>query len=95
MPLIKIDLSLLPKPAPVKEVTMVQARLALFNRGMLDTVDEIISLMPIESQRKEAQIQWEFSTIVARDSALVYGIAGGLGLSDEEIDELFQEASKL
>lgn len=77
------------------QVTMVQARLALFEDGLLSLVDESISLMPIEEQREKAKIEWEFATIVSRNSALVYGLAGALGLTDEKLDELFIKASKL
>jgi len=92
MSLIKI------KPEPVivpKSVSMRQARLALYNKGLLHLVDETISLMPIKEQREKAEIEWEFSSNVERDSFLVYGLAGGLGLTDEMLDALFIEASKL
>lgn len=82
-------------PAKVTQVSMRQARLALYQEGKLDTVNEIISTMPIESQRKEAEIEWEFATTVDRNSALVYGITGGLGMTEEEIDALFEKASRL
>ncbi len=87
----------LTKPAPVKvtKVSMRQARLALYQQGKLDTVNEIISLMPIESQRRQAEIEWEFATTVERNSSLVYGIAGGLGMTDADVDALFEQASKL
>lgn len=92
MSLIKI------KPLPVivpSEVTMSQARQALYDAGLLNLVDETISLMPIQEQRDKAKIQWEFETIVKRDSALVYGLAGGLGLTDEMLDDLFIKASNI
>lgn len=88
-----------PSPHPVPtiptSVTMRQARLALFNAGLLGTVDESLALMPIEEQRKKAQIEWEYATTVDRNSALVYGLAGALGLTDEMLDDLFIKASTL
>ena len=83
-----------PMPIP-STVSMRQARLALYNAGLLALVDESILLMPIEEQRVKAQIEWEFATTVQRDSALVYGLAGELGLTDEMLENLFSEASKL
>jgi len=76
-------------------VTMRQARLALYDAGLLGTVDESLALMPIEEQRKKAQIEWEFATTVQRDSALVYGLAGALGLTDAMLDDLFIVAASL
>lgn len=78
-----------------KQVTMAQARLALYDEGLLGLVDETINLMPIQEQREKAKIQWEFETTVNRNSALVYGLAGGLGLTDEMLDNLFIKASKI
>lgn len=92
MSLIKI------KPLPVvipEEVSMRQARLALFDANLLSLVDESLSLMPDPTQREKAQIEWEFSTVVSRDSALVNGLAGALSLTDEALDNLFISASKL
>lgn len=86
------------KPAPVvvpNQVSMRQARLALYNAGLLSLVDESLSLMPIEEQRVKAQIEWEYATVVDRNSALVFGLAGALGLTDEMLDNLFIEAAKL
>lgn len=80
---------------PPSQVSMRQARLALYNAGLLALVDESISLMPIEEQRVKAQIEWEYATTVQRDSALVYGLAGALGLTDEMLNDLFIKASKL
>lgn len=77
------------------QVTMSQARQALYDEGLLSLVDETINLMPIQEQRDKAKIQWEFETIVKRDSALVYGLAGGLGLTDKMLDDLFIKASKI
>lgn len=86
----KIESSIIPN-----EVTMAQARLALYEEGLLGLVDETISLMPITEQREKAKIQWEFETKVNRNSALVYGLAGGLGLTDKMLDDLFIKASKI
>ena len=86
------------KPEPIvvpQFVSMRQARLALFDAGLLDTVNESLALMPDAAQRKKAQIEWEFATEVQRDSSLVYGLAGALGLTDSMLDELFIKASGL
>lgn len=87
----------LTKPAPVipTEVRMRQARLALFDAGLLDTVDESIALMPDAEQRRKAQIEWEFAATVQRDSDLVRGLAVALNLSDEMLDQLFTKAATL
>lgn len=90
-----------PEPIPEppvsipQQVSMRQARLALYDAGLLATVDESLSLMPIEEQRVKAQIEWEYATTVRRDSPLVYGLAGALGLTDEMLDDLFTLAASL
>lgn len=80
---------------PPTSVTMVQARLALVDEGLLDKVEDSLNSIALDNQRKRALIEWEFSTIVNRDSALVVSLANNLGLSNEDLDSLFLKASKL
>jgi hypothetical protein len=81
--------SMLPPKNPTT-VTMKQARLALLNAGLLDTVNTAIATMP-----KSVQLEWEFSTTVERTNLLLNSIAVGLGLTNMQIDELFTSASTL
>lgn len=81
-----------PPPAPsVTQVTMRQCRLELFDRGLLQQVQSIVDL-----QGGVVEIEWEYATIVEKQSPLVAAIAFNLNppLTEEQVDELFQEASK-
>ena len=77
-----------------KIVTMRQARLALLAAGKLDQVNAAIAAMP-EPQRSAAHIEWEYAQVVQRGSALVVGLAEGLGMYPEQMDALFVAADKL
>jgi hypothetical protein len=79
-----------PPPSPITQVTMRQARLVLLNNDLLDSVEQVIA-----QASKAVQIEWEYATVVYRDSELVTQIASQLGLSVEQIDALFQEAHTL
>lgn len=84
-----------PPPAPVPEVvSMRQARLALLAAGLLATVDAAIGSLPSPA-REAAQIEWEYAAQVARDSALIVGLMPALGMSAEQIDDLFRLAASL
>ena len=83
----------LPEPEPlppVTEITMRQCRLQLLASGLLDDVEEMIT-----QADRAVQIEWEYSNTVRRDSALVNAIGNQLGLTEQEIDQLFTEANKL
>lgn len=82
------------KPPVPEVVTMRQARLALLQAGKLNDVDAAINALA-SPQKEEAQISWEYSTEVRRDSDLVKQLAPGLGLDDVALDALFTQASKL
>ena len=82
-------------PAVPQSVTMRQARLALLHAGLLDDVDAAIAAIPDETQRKAAQIEWEYANTVERQSAFVQQLAAGLGLSAEQMDDLFVQAAAL
>lgn len=78
------------KPDQFLQVSMRQARLILLSKGILDDVNSHISNLD-----KALQIEWEYATIVDRSSPLVVAIGSRLGLTDTEIDAMFQEASTL
>ena len=82
-----------PHPLPVlpTQVTMAQARTALRRAGMLVAVGEAV----LASGDEDAQIAWEYSTVVSRDSNLVRTLSAGLGLTDEQLDALFLAASQI
>lgn len=71
-------------------VTMRQARLALQQQGLLSTVQANIDLMP-----EDVQIEWEYALTVDRGASLVSSLGQSLGLTDEQIDELFKLAQTL
>ena len=75
-------------------VTMRQARLALLGVGKLDDVAAAIAGLP-SPQKEAAQIEWEYSAEVKRDSALVTQLAPALGLDAAALDALFTQAATL
>lgn len=75
-------------------VSMAQARLILLKIGKLSEVDSAINNM-IGDEGESARIEWEFQTRVSRKSNLVMEMANMLELTDEELDDLFIEASKI
>ena len=87
-----------PLPPPVvipAEVTMRQARLALLSIGKLSDVDAALASITDPAQRQAAQIEWEYSSTVKRDSAWVQQLAPALGLDAAALDALFTTAAAL
>lgn len=78
----------LPEPIP-KVITMRQARLQLLEAGLLDNVEALIAL------DRKSQIEWEYANEVYRQSPLIESIKEAMSLTDEQIDNMFLEASKL
>ena len=80
------------QPQPIRvpqQVTMRQARLELLSRGLLDDVAATIA-----AADREAQIEWEYASTVARDNPVIVGVQQQQGMTDEQIDDLFREAAK-
>lgn len=75
-------------------VTMRQARLALLGAGLLSSVDAAIDAMS-EPTRSAARIEWEYSNELQRSNQLLIALGPALGLSPQQIDELFVVASAL
>lgn len=88
------------QPAPVgtssvpESVTMRQARLALMRSGKLNAVNSAIAEMPGE-EGDTARIEWEFSGTVERNWGFVKQVAFQIGLSDNDLDDLFVLAASL
>ena len=76
-------------------VTPRQARLALLQIGKLDAVSAALAAIPDPAQRTAAQIEWEYATVIERNSPLVQSLAAGLGLTAPAIDALFEAASRI
>lgn len=88
-------LALQSQPAPIpQEVSMRQARLALFNAGLLPQVDASIAAMP-DPDKTIADIQWNHSGSVIRTNSLVSSLGAALGLSGAQLDQLFVSAQAL
>jgi hypothetical protein len=77
-----------------KAVTMRQARLALLQAGMLQTVNQAVASMPGDAG-EAARIEWEYSQEVQRDKQLVLALAPVLGLNEAQLDALFIAAAAL
>ena len=66
-----------------------QARLILLQYGLLDEVEALLAT------DKAMQIWWEYSLDYKRDNPILIGMATQLGLTEEQLDNMFIEASKL
>jgi len=73
-----------------QSVTMRQARLQLLAIDKLTDVETAVAGMGAE-----AQIAWDYSSMVERDHALVVPVQQLLGYTDAQMDELFIAAAKL
>lgn len=80
-----------PRPNPVpREVEGYQAKLALLEAGLLGMVDQYIT----SSSDEELKIRWRYGSKLRRDSSYISAAAVALGLTDEQLDELFIRAAQ-
>lgn len=73
------------------KVSMRQARIALFDAGLLPDIDAAIAAAPAGIKEK-LLLEWEYATELERNSASVNMIFAQLGKTDDEIDALFKTA---
>jgi len=76
-------------PVPAA-ITPLQARRALRAADLLDAVNAWIATQP-----DDAQEAWEYYVEVRRDDALIAGAQKGLGLTPEQVDDLFRAGAAL
>ena len=82
-------------PVPViTSVEMRQARLALHQQGLLTQINNAVASMP-GVQGDAVRIEWEFSSTVERNRPLVQSLSVSLGLTSQQLDDLFALAATL
>jgi hypothetical protein len=89
-----IDPADIPPVVIPTEVSMRQARLALFQKGLLANVQPTIDGLT-EPTKTITQISWDYATVVKRDDDLVLQLASALGIGSSALDDLFTLASTL
>lgn len=86
---------IVPAAAAVPQsVTMRQARLALLAAELLPNVTTAINALA-SPQKEAAQIEWEYSQTVERTRGFVLLLGAALGLTNEQLDDLFRQAATL
>jgi hypothetical protein len=77
------------EPLPVTSVSRAQAQLALYNAGLLDDLEALIASHPYRPVR----IWYESANTWERSNPYVNLLGPELNLTDEQIDDLFLQAS--
>ncbi|WP_343625359.1 hypothetical protein [Roseateles puraquae] len=78
----------------VLTVTRRQALRALHDAGLLAEVENKLSLMP-EPQQTLARIDWDNAQDFRRDFPLLLALAGAIGLTSAQVDDLFAAAAAI
>ena len=101
--ILEVDYDLPPRPwtykngfvktwIPVMDsLPMAEFRKRIVDRGIMPgLVDAAIASISDEVERTKAQIDWEYQPEVRRTSPLVIALAPAFGLSEEQVDAVFQ-----
>lgn len=89
-------LKAIPKPKEkIDKITLRQTKLILNQMGLLSGVESYINSIEDEKLKATAKIEWEYANDVERTNPLIATLQAGLNLSDEQVDDMFREASKL
>ena len=84
-----------PKKVPLT-ITKRQAKQQLLLAGLLDDVELGITNITNETEKRLAQIYWEDSQEFERNHPMLISLGNSiLGLTEQQLDDLFIEASKL
>ena len=78
-----------PQPVP-EEVPQWQARRALHAAGLLTAVEAAVA-----ASSEDIKITWEYAPNIRRDSPMIAALAPALGLTGEQLDDLFRAAAAI
>lgn len=87
---VSAELALIKNPPVIESITPRQAKLALYGAGLLDHVENMVA-----AADKAVQIHYTESVIWYRNDPVLNGFATQLGMSQEQLDELFASAARL
>jgi hypothetical protein len=77
-------------------VSARQIRLWLLRQGIsLASVEVAIDAIPDALQRDSVRVEWEYAPHVERSHPFLIPLAAALGLTAEQVDDAFREASVL
>lgn len=77
--------------APIEQVSMWAVRTVLQNNNLFDKAEEAINA----SSDNALKNVWEYGNFASRNSNAIKTLGISLGLSDDEIDQMFMDASNL
>lgn len=83
-----------PGPIVPQTVSARQIRLWLINNNFqLDQIDSAINNIQDPLIKQTVKIEWEYAPYIERNHPWLVPLAQSLGLSEEQIDQAFREAS--
>ena len=85
----KIEEQIVDENSVPTKISRLQAKLQLLEIGLLDEVEDLVA------QDRKVQLYWKEADNFYRTDSILLGMATTIGLTDEQLDELFIEASKL
>lgn len=78
-----------PQPEPIPQVvSRMQARIALFNAGLLPAVEAAVA-----QASPFVQMAWQDAQEFRRTSQTISALKAAVGLTDEQLDQLFRDAA--
>ena len=85
----KIEEQIVDENSVPTKISRLQAKLQLLEIGLLDEVEDLVA------QDRKVQLYWKEADNFYRTDSILLSMATTIGLTDEQLDELFIEASKL
>lgn len=85
---------LTPDPVP-QTITRAQGRLALYHAGLWPAVQSFVAAITNADEAFEADAALNHTTDWQRTSPFLNRAAAVLGLTDEQLDDLFREAAQI
>lgn len=85
---------ILPSPVIPASVSARQIRLWLIQNGFqLSQIDSAIDSIEDTTTRQIVKVEWEYAPYVERSHPMLIPLAAALGLTEEQVDQAFIEAS--
>jgi hypothetical protein len=79
---------------PDREVAMWRIRIVLTSMNLLDSVNQLLDVLP-EPKKTAANIAWNYGNTIQINSSTVQYLQAGLTLTQDQVSDLFDHAEAI
>ena len=92
---VAVVVDIIPPATERFSVSIRQMRLALIEKRKVTAFNDAIKAIVDSTEKAKIQVEWDYGTVIYRDSAWFQTLMDGIEYSEADVDDLFATAASL